>query len=143
MIDFILKNIEKYKTFILFLFSSGSSFVLDLILFEIFCRLLKDIDFTVVSYIIVATIAARILSALYNFTINYKKVFKAKNTVGSSMIKYTCLAIAIVLVSGITVDRLHSMLAVPELAIKMPVDILLFVVSFVVQKLFVFNKQAD
>lgn len=140
MYEFIVDKVKKYKTFILFVFSSGSSFVLDLVLFEIFCLIFKGIDFGTIGYIFVATVAARILSALYNYTINYNKVFKAKNQVGTSMIKYALLAIAIVIVSGVSVSKLHEILMVPELAIKIPVDILLFVVSFVVQKLFVFRK---
>ena len=59
------------KTFILYVFSAGSSFVIDLLLFTLFNLSLENIigNFS----IILATVLARILSSLYNFLINSKE----------------------------------------------------------------------
>lgn len=128
-----------YALFGKFIISSLSSSLLDLVLFSMFCKIFVNVNTGVIGYIVVATIASRILSAIYNFTINYRKVFKSNSTILKSIVRYAVLAIVIMLASGFAVDALHSVLPVAELAIKIPVDVLLFLVSFWVQREFVYK----
>lgn len=128
-----------YALFGKFIISSLSSSVLDLILFSAFCKAFINISFGAFDYIVLATIAARVLSATYNFTINYRTVFKSSSTVTKAIVKYAALAVVIMLLSGFSVDILHSVLPVAELAIKIPVDVLLFLASFWVQREFVYK----
>lgn len=73
-----------YKIFILYAFSGGASFVLDIALYWIFIQILRDDapEF----FIIIATVAARILSSLFNYYINRNKVFKQGSK--NSLIRY-------------------------------------------------------
>ena len=70
-----MKNlINRYTTFIKYIFSAGISFALDISLFTLFAYLLK---FLIGSYaIIVATIFARIISSFINYHLNRNRVFK-------------------------------------------------------------------
>lgn len=135
----ILDSIRIYAIFLKFILSSLSSSVVDLLLFTIFIFLLKDKTFGGVSDIMIATVIARVLSAIYNFTVNYKLVFGGKNNAGSAIVKYAVLAVFIMLASGFLVEKLYELLLWPEVLIKVPVDVLLFLVSFYVQREFVYK----
>lgn len=132
-------SIRIYAVFLKFIFASLSSSVVDLVLFSIFCGLFAGHMTGAISYILGATVCARILSAAYNFTINYKVVFKSSNHKGKALCKYAVLAVCIMLASGFLVDYFHTLIAGPEVMIKIPVDILLFLVSFWVQREIVYR----
>ena len=53
--------------------------------------------------------------------------------------RYAILAVIIMVASGFAVDKLHAIFPVVELAIKIPVDVLLFLVSFYAQREFVYK----
>lgn len=78
--DPILDSISIYKIFVgifsRFVISSLSSSVIDIVLFVWFCSIFKV--WNGLLYITVSTILARIISAIYNYLINYKLVFKSK-----------------------------------------------------------------
>ena len=135
----IRDSIKIYAIFFKFIVSSLSSSIVDLMLFTLFLSVLEGRSFGNVSYIMMATILARILSAIYNFTVNYKVVFKSRNNAGNAVIKYTCLAVFIMLASGFLVENIYGLIAIPEVLIKIPVDVLLFLVSFWVQREFVYK----
>lgn len=78
------------KKFLKYIFASFSSSILDLALFSVFCFFLEG---RYVSYVAVATVLARIISTVYNYTINYKVVFKSKENVGKASAKYFLLAV--------------------------------------------------
>ena len=131
--------------FIKYLFASLSSSVLDLILFAIFCRLLKGAMPTApgpmnrIPYVAAATVLARILSATYNFTMNYKVVFQSEEKVGGSAAKYVALAVVQMLLSAVLVTGGTALLpALPEVVVKVVVDTVLFLVSYYVQRKYVF-----
>lgn len=133
-------SLKIYTMFFKFIFSSLSSSVIDIALFQILCVILQDVNFGSLGYIFVATVIARVLSSIYNFAYNYRTVFKSKGSLLSSIIRYSILAVVIMVVSGIAVERLHAIFPVVELAIKIPVDTLLFLVSFYVQREFVYKS---
>ncbi len=123
-----------YAIFFKFLFSSLSSSVVDIALFSLFCVLFKNVQ-SAIGYIMLSTILARILSATYNFTINYKLVFKGKKSGYKAAVRYLILAVCIMLLSGLFVNTLHNVFyMVPEFVVKIPVDCLLFLLSFFVQR---------
>ena len=135
----IKDSIRIYAIFVKFLFSSLSSSVVDIVLFGIFCSLFKNAAIAI-GYIMLSTILARVISAIYNFTINYRVVFKGKSGTGSAAVKYLILAVFIMLMSGGLVSFLHGLIpAAPEFAVKIPVDTLLFLVSFFVQREIVYK----
>ncbi len=139
--DPILDSIRIYRIFgILFLkyiISSLSSSVLDLLLFSAFCGLLHS--WNELYYVTVATAAARVISATYNYLINYKFVFNSNKNRGISVMKYFMLAVCIMLSSALLVTfgvRLFSDSS--EVFIKLIVDTALFFVSYKVQQVFVY-----
>lgn len=128
-----------YLIFAKFLFSSLSSSVLDLALFSLFCFLLKGKSWGVVTYITAATVVARVVSAIYNYLLNYKVVFKSKGTVGQTMGKYLLLAAVQMCCSAVLVNLLYPLIGGYEVVVKMPVDIFLFFISFVIQREIVYK----
>ncbi len=132
-------SIRIYAVFFKFIFSSLSSSVVDLLTFTFFCYALCNIQTLETGYILLATIFARILSATYNFLINYKIVFKSRKRTWKTILRYALLAVAIMLVSGLSVTHLHTWIPVREVLIKIPVDLILFLVSFFVQREFVYK----
>lgn len=134
-------SLRIYAVFAVFIIGSVTASILDMSLFQLFCNVLKSGDYGGISYIVLSTYIARIVSSMYNFIFNYKRVFKQKGTFVSSMIKYYILAAIIMTLSGFTVARLHEVWPIAELAIKIPVDVLLFLVSAWAQKEFVYKKK--
>ena len=127
-----------FKEFFKFGLSGLSSAVLDLILLTLFYKLIKNnLDEAIV--ILVPTLLARIISLLYNYTLNIKVVFKSngKNT----LIKYYILCVIQALISSLLVDNFFSLFNVESpTIIKVFVDIILFLIIFQVQQRWVFRK---
>lgn len=127
--------------FIKYLFSAGFSFVLDLTLFSLLVYLLKN---QISNYILIGTIGARIISSFFNYLLNRNAVFKNDN--GSKMdkvtiIKYYLLVIIQMCISGFLVSYVYNSISINATIIKIPVEIILFVVNYFIQKLFIFNKK--
>ncbi|MCH4192356.1 MAG: bifunctional glycosyltransferase family 2/GtrA family protein [Butyrivibrio sp.] len=132
-------SIRIYAVFGKFLISSFSSSLVDLLLFTMFCHLTRKTDFGIMDYIMASTIFARVLSATYNFLINYRVVFKSKKNTSGAVVRYIMLAVCIMLASGFLVGRLHGLTSLPEVVVKIPVDCLLFLLSFFVQREYVYR----
>lgn len=127
-----------YKVFILYGLSGGASLALDLGLYWLFIQLLKDP--APVLFIIMATIAARTLSSLFNYYINRNKVFKQGSS--KSLVRYYLLAAFIMLTSAGSVHLLYAeWLGRGEIILKVLVDTILFVFGFIVQRAWVFKKE--
>lgn len=129
-----------YMIFGKFLFSSLSSSVLDLLLFGLFCTLLKGRLTAPVSYITLATAAARMVSAAYNFCINYRVVFHSREEIWKAALRYGALAAVQMACSAFLVNFVYGMVGGFEVLVKMPVDIFLFFISFLIQREFVYRK---
>ena len=128
--------VEKIMKFIL---SSLSSSIIDIVLFGIFCLFLKTS--MPAMYVTVSTVIARIISATYNYFINYIVVFKSKENVGTSAIKYIILAMGQMICSALLVTILVYVFPVGlEILFKVIVDTILFFVSYKIQQKFVFEK---
>ena len=129
----ILKNSNRCDDFvkvIKYLFSSGTSFVLDLLLFTIFNYFFKSI--------FLATVFARVISSLYNYFINSRFVFK--NYHKKSIYGYYLLVLIQMIVSSSVVSVVSSILSfVNDTFIKFFVDIIIFVVNYFIQKKVIFK----
>lgn len=134
-----------YMVFGKFLFSSLSSSVLDLLLFHMSCTLYRPMDGKIrfVSYIVAATVFARVISAVYNFLINYRVVFKSEEKLAVTAGKYFLLAVCQMMCSAFLVNIIYGIVGGTEVFVKMPVDILLFFISFVIQREFVYRKKGN
>ncbi|MCR4704076.1 MAG: bifunctional glycosyltransferase family 2/GtrA family protein [Saccharofermentans sp.] len=126
------------KKFIKFIFASVSSFVIDILLFHLFVLLFKE-GFPAL-YISMATVGARVISAVYNYLINYKFVFKSRASRATSLTKYALLAIIQMSISAGTVTLfMHFFPNAWETLVKCIVDMILFLVSYAIQQRFVFR----
>lgn len=134
----IKDSLKIYALFGKFIVSSVSSSVIDLSMFYLFCRLLENVQLPILSYVVLATIISRTISSIYNFLVNYKAVFKSGNSMGKAGFRYAIVAIALMLISGFAVDAIHAIWPIAELAIKIPVDLLLFLASFWLQREFIY-----
>lgn len=121
--------------FIKYFFSAGSSFVLDVVLFTL-CNYLLSFFIGAIS-IIVSTVVARILSSLYNYYINSRIVFGEYNE--KSIYKYYVLVAVQMLVSALLVYSLNCIFVnLSDTLIKIPVDIVLFIINYIVQNKMIF-----
>ncbi len=129
--------------FIIFKFAASSiiSCVLDLAVFRIALAFMPE-AFAAAKGTTIAGIIARVISSAANFTINKKAVFKSDSKVGRSLVRYYILAVCqlglslgavggLVTLLGVTSDWLKTL-------IKMVVDVILFFVSFRIQRAWVF-----
>ncbi|WP_078378792.1 bifunctional glycosyltransferase family 2/GtrA family protein [Sutcliffiella halmapala] len=135
----IIDSIKIYSVFLKFAVSSGLSFGLDVLLFALFVMILNGVFID--TYIIFATIFARVLSALFNFTVNRKVVFKS--TAPNAIMKYFTLAIGQMLASALLVYLTFQFIGYGEVGIKIIVDFMLFLASFVIQREWVFKKKVE
>ncbi len=142
-----------YAIFGRFLFSSLSSSVLDLALFSLFLllSLLSGLFAPTPSgngrvlTVFVCTALARVLSASYNYYINHRVVFHSRAGHKQAAVRYVLLAAVQMLASAGLVSLFTSLLCPPagwEIAIKAAVDIVLFFISFQIQREFVYKKRA-
>lgn len=132
-------SVKIYKLFLRYLFASLSSFLVDILLFSYGVFVLRDLF--PLHYIVISTVGARVLSSVYNFCINRKSVFKSKETMMKTAIKYYFLALIQMLVSALAVWGVCEVLPIHETVIKIPVDSILFVFSFLVQREWVFHSK--
>ena len=128
----ILQITNKYDLvkIIKYIFSSGSSFFIDILLFTIFDYFFNNI--------LISTIIARIISSLYNYFINSRLVFK--NYTKSSIIKYYCLVIIQMFVSAFLVSMFSNIfIKTNDSIIKFFVDVFIFIINYFIQKEVVFK----
>ena len=129
------------KKFIKFVFASVSSFVIDILLFYLFVLLFKDSFASL--YVTMATVGARVISAIYNYLINYKFVFKSRASRTTSLTKYALLAIVqMSLSAGIVSLIVFLFPECWETLVKAIVDMILFLISYAVQQRFVFSSKS-
>lgn len=115
--------------------SSLVSCGVDIGAFALLCPLLRGIG----GYVAISTVVARVISATVNYTINSRLVFQSKRKASVSGPRYAALAVAIMALSAtFTTVGTMALPMVPEVAVKVVVDALLFVVSYVAQRHLVF-----
>lgn len=139
----IRDSVKIYMIFGKFLFSSLSSSVVDLALFSLFCFLLKDMQWGKITYVMAATVFARILSAFYNYLLNLKVVFQSESPVRSTLPRYVLLAAVQMSLSALLVGKLYPLFGGAEVLVKIPVDVVLFFLSFVIQREFVYKAPEE
>jgi len=130
----VLDSIRIYKTFIKYVISAFSSFLLDIALFAVLTFITKDI---LLAYILISTIIARVISSFYNYQVNKNIVF-ADNRGRNTLVKYYGLAVSIMLASGVLTTLLFNASFLNEVGSKILVDTFLFLVSYYVQKKWIF-----
>jgi len=125
-------SITIYLLFFKYIVVSLLSFILDISLFGIF----KTFKFTIIN----ATIIARILSSILNYTLNKNKVFKSFNK--KSLIKYYILVIIQMFISGYSVKFFHKIFVNKNVIfLKIIIDLIIFIVNYYIQREWVFKRR--
>ena len=90
-----------------------------------------------------SVVLARIISSLFNFIVNRNIVFNNKNgKLSSHFVKYYSLAIIILALNYLSLHLLNEILGMPLVIAKIIVEIVLYTLSFIVQKRFVFKNKS-
>ncbi len=122
-----------YREILKFSASSLASFGLD---YGLYCALTALTGMTVLPNVL-----ARLVSAGANYTLNRKLVFNSRAGVGSSLLQYGALACGILAVNTACLWLLTSGLGCNPFAAKLLVEGLLFLVSYGVQKRWIFPAE--
>jgi putative flippase GtrA len=117
--------------------------LVDLILFTILGEVFADVQPLWVLTLL-TTGLARVCSALLNYTINRRYVFRSDAPVGSSLTRYVITAAIQMACSWLGITALIKLTGAEGLLrtlLKACVDLILFVISFFVQKRWVFGSR--
>lgn len=139
-----MKKIDKEEIvrIIKYIFSAGSSFVVDIALFTVFKLILTNtLTIKDTAIIFIATALARILSSIYNYLINSRIVFKNKDK--KTIIGYFLLVVIQMFASASFVSIFDKLLKINTTIIKVGVDVVIFIVNYIVQKEIIFKKKGE
>ena len=93
--------------------------------------------------LICSNVGARVISSIVNFNINKKFVFKYSEKGNGSLIRYFSLASFILSLNTLILLGLHSISGGSIYLLKLVTELACFVISFTVQKLFVFKMKKE
>ncbi len=119
-----------YKEILKFSISSFVSFLLDYFLYTLLNLATQNI--------VISNILARIISASFNFTMNKKYVYESENNVWNEVVRYSILAISILVVNTTILTFIVSNTVINAYIAKIMLEVFLFCVSYLVQKRLIF-----
>ena len=123
-----------------FVAASLGSFVVDIGAFAILSILLESLPISL--QIFLCTMGARAISSAVNYFVNKKVVFSKEKTQSGSLLRYYLLCVAQAIASFAGVFALvHFLGSQGEVLFKSIVDVLLFLVSFHIQRDWVFKEE--
>lgn len=131
--DAIKDSYKIYKEILKYSAVSFISFLLDYSLYVLFNLLTGKV--------LLSNISARIISGTFNFALNKNLVFKSTNKVSKSFIQYVLLAIFILIMNTLLLNLFVNGLSFNKYVIKIVVEMLMFIVSWLVQKLIIFKNR--
>ena len=138
-------SIRIYGALLKFCISSVASFIIDNTVFTaVLFAATNMTDWKRATDILVATIAARAISATANYIFNRKLVFHSKASKCKSFAKYWLLVLGIMAAGyGLTagVSRLFDAFGFTITLIKIAIETLLFFVSYNIQKKWIFKSK--
>lgn len=134
---------EKIKKILLFCLSSFSSFLLDYMLFTLFRHLLpQGKHSSSVMMTDIANVAARIISATFNYVLNTKIVFGTKKSIKSAS-SYFALALFILVFNTLILTVLTKFAQInPDLG-KLITETIMFIFSYLIQSKVIFKNKEE
>jgi putative flippase GtrA len=134
----IRDSIMIYKNILKFSLSSIISFILDYSIFSIMIYLTKG--FNIADGLLVSNILARCISSSANYYTNKKYVFNNNDKIVQTASKYFILAAAILFINTTLLEFIVQNTDIKEMIAKILVEIVLFIVSWIIQKNLIFNS---
>ena len=127
-----------YKNIFKFALSSLSSFVVDYLVYAIAILFLPTAPTSF--RIFLANGLARVTSSVFNYSTNKKLVFKNDDSLVKTGMGYFGLAVGLFVLDTLLIRLFFTVFGINLLIAKVIVGILLFAVSWTVQKKFIFNQ---
>ncbi len=131
--DAVKDSFRIYKEILKF---SASSFVGFLVDYAAYSLLLLITDTLWVSNVV-----ARVSSAIVNFTLNRKFVFKSKEKLWKSALKYILLASGVLLGNTLVLSFFVNICDIHQMLAKILTEVLFFILSWLIQRLLIFRKR--
>ncbi len=132
-------SVRIYGNLLAFSGTSFLSFLLDYILFFLLVRMFMFV-LTSESALIAGNIGARMISGAFNYYLNSTFIFRCRENRYKSVISYFMLACWILFLNTVILYCLYNYLGMNKAIAKLITELLLFVMSFTVQKFIIFNK---
>lgn len=136
---------KKYARLLKYGLSSGASFLIDNGMF-LLLKTLLGVRLGAIADL-VCVVAARAVSSFFNFNVNNRLVFENRGNYGRALLRYYCLAVPVMLCSAGLLTLADKLLGVtaPTLStlIKIVIDTVLFLASYLIQKKWVFAGKKE
>ncbi len=129
-------SIRIYKDILKFCASSIASFVVDFVLFNLFTFITGGLAQSVV----ISNVAARVISSVFNYTVNKRLVFQKKGDVAKTALQYFLLAAAILAVNTVILSLIVKYILPIKWMAKVIVEVICFVASWFIQRFVIFKK---
>lgn len=131
--DTVKDSVRIYKEILKFSASSLVGFLVDYAAYSLF--LIVGCNLTL------SNVIARIISAGVNFTLNRKMVFKSKEKLLVSALKYAALAVCILIGNTTILYLLVNACGLHQMLAKIVTEVLFFILSWLVQRFLVFRRK--
>lgn len=126
-------SVRIYKEILKFSASSFIGFIVDYVLYSLLIFITGNLR--------VSNIAARVVSATVNFSLNRRFVFKSKEGLIKSALKYAALAIIILIGNTLVLEFLAGKLELHGMVAKLITEIFFFLLSWTAQHFLVFKNK--
>ena len=130
-----------YKNIFKFALSSLSSFVIDYIVYALAILFLPTVPTSF--RIFLANGLARVTSSIFNYSTNKKLVFKNEDSLVKTGMGYFGLAVGLFVLDTLLIHLFYAVFGMNLLIVKIIVGILLFAVSWTIQKKFIFKERTS
>ena len=125
-------SLRIYKEILKFSASSLIAFLVDYVLYSLL--------FLVSNNLLLSNVIARVISASVNFTLNRKFVFRSKEPLLRSAVKYCLLAAGILAGNTLVLHFLVSTCSIHQMLAKLITEVFFFMLSWLIQKFIIFRK---
>lgn len=129
-------SVRIYKDILKFTLSSFSSFVLDYLLFSLSMFFLPH----TAGYTLLANVAARVISAFYNYSMNCRFVFHTDRKVKTT-VHYFALSGFLLVMNNLILEMFVQAFHMSVYPAKLLTECLLFVLSWLIQNCVIFRKE--
>lgn len=137
VIDSIMIYKVLFTEYIKFTLSSLTCYSVDIVLFNVFMLLFNTINNNIA--IVMSTLFARIIADFLNFNINKNIVFQSHENGKTIYLKYYLLSFSKMFASALFVLILTNLFQGSETVFKMIVDSIIYVISYKIQKKYIFR----
>ena len=133
--DTIWDSLRVYREILRFSASSLAGFLVDYAMYSALILTTGSLR--------LSNIAARVVSASVNYTLNRKFVFRSRCGILSSALSYFLLAAAILACNTLVLEYLVGSLGIGRLFAKILTELLFFAISWSVQRSFIFKRGTE